>query len=106
MQLRAVLQNLVANAAKFTRPGAKAEITDCAGRHDDVWRIEVSDRGLGIAPADRERVLQPLARVDEDVDGSGIGLTTCRRIIEAHGGTIGLAESPWGGTTAWFELPA
>ncbi|GCD91805.1 GAF domain-containing sensor histidine kinase [Nocardioides sp. LS1] len=106
VQLRAVLQNLVANAAKFTRPGAKAEITVCAGRRDDVWRIEVSDRGLGIAPEDRERVFQPLARVDEDVDGSGIGLTTCRRIIEAHGGTIGLAESPWGGTTAWFELPA
>ena len=54
---------------------------------------------------DRERVFQPLARVDESVEGSGIGLATCRRILEAHGGTIGLEASPTGGTCAWFELP-
>ncbi|MCR6031868.1 hypothetical protein GDP17_10465 [Gordonia jinghuaiqii] len=70
----------------------------------------MAHRGRG--PGDRRprrgrlRVFQPLARVDESVEGSGIGLTTCRRIVEAHGGRIGLEESPYGGTTAWFELPA
>ncbi|MCW2792509.1 MAG: cph1 3 [Nocardioides sp.] len=105
VQLRAVLQNLVANAAKFTRPGEKADIVIDSERVGDRWRVAVSDHGPGIAPEQRERVFEPLARVDVEVDGSGIGLTTCRRVIDAHGGRIGLAESPWGGTTAWFELP-
>jgi len=43
--------------------------------------------------------------VDERVPGHGIGLATVRRIVDAHGGRIGLAETPGGGTTAWFELP-
>jgi PAS domain S-box-containing protein len=103
--LRAVMQNLVANAAKFTRVGETADMVVDGSRCADGWRIHVSDHGPGIAENDRERVFEPLARVDEAVEGSGIGLTTCRRIVEAHGGRIGLATSPWGGTTAWFELP-
>ena len=105
VQLRAVLQNLVANAAKFVRPGQPAHIEIDATRIGDRWRIEVCDRGPGVPADQQERVFQPLARVNEDVEGSGIGLTTCRRIVEAHGGRIGLTDSPYGGTCAWFELP-
>jgi signal transduction histidine kinase len=105
VQLRAVLQNLVANAAKFVRPGRPAHIEVDGTRIGDRWRIEVCDRGPGIPADQHERVFQPLARVNEDVEGSGIGLTTCRRIIEAHGGRIGLTDAPYGGTCAWFELP-
>ncbi len=105
VQLGAVVQNLVANAAKFTRSGEKANVLVAACRIAGGWRVEISDRGPGIAEADRERVFEPLARVDDDVEGSGIGLTTCRRIVEAHGGRIGVTSSAWGGTTAWFELP-
>jgi signal transduction histidine kinase len=105
VQLRAVVQNLVANAAKFTRPGEPAHIAIAALRDGDCWRIEVSDRGTGIPAEQRHRVFEPLARVDTSVEGSGIGLATCRRIVEAHGGRIGLDESPSGGTLAWFELP-
>lgn len=106
VQLRAVVQNLVANAAKFTRPGQPAHIEIDSTRLDGVWRVEINDRGPGIAEEQRERVFQPLARVDESVEGSGIGLATCRRIVEAHGGRIGLDASSYGGTCAWFELPA
>ncbi|WP_243060372.1 ATP-binding protein [Nocardioides sp. SR21] len=106
VQLRAVLQNLIANAAKFTRPGEPAHIEISADDLGDRWLIEVCDRGPGVPVDQRERVFQPLARVDDSIDGSGIGLTTCRRIVEAHGGRIGLAEAPGGGTCAWFELPA
>jgi signal transduction histidine kinase len=106
VQLRAVVQNLVANAAKFTRPGEPPRIALTAQRTGEAWRVEVSDHGPGIPVEERHRVFEPLARVDPSVEGSGIGLTTCRRIIEAHGGRIGIDESPSGGTCAWFELPA
>jgi signal transduction histidine kinase len=106
VQLGAVMQNLVANAAKFTRPGEPAHLAISARREGDVWRVEVADRGTGIPADQRHRVFEPLARVDPSVEGSGIGLATCRRVVQAHGGRIGLEESPWGGTCAWFELPA
>ncbi|WP_043641951.1 sensor histidine kinase [Nocardioides alkalitolerans] len=104
-QMRAVLQNLVANAAKFTAPGEPARITVGARPAPSSWRIEVGDRGPGIDPVDAQRVFDPLVRLDEKAEGSGIGLTTCRRIVEAHGGTIGLTPREGGGTVAWVDLP-
>ena len=105
VQLHAVVQNLVANAAKFTRPDEPVHIAISGRRAGEHWRIEVSDRGPGIPADQRYRVFEPLARVDTGTEGSGIGLATCRRIVAAHGGRIGLDDSPWGGTCAWFELP-
>ncbi|WP_372727445.1 ATP-binding protein [Nocardioides sp.] len=105
VQLRAVLQNLIANAAKFARTGEHAEIEVSSRRLDSGWRVEIADHGIGIPPADRERVFAPLARVSEEVEGLGIGLATVRRVLDAHGGSIGLEETPGGGTTVWFELP-
>ncbi len=106
-QLRAVLQNLVANAAKFTRPDEPARITITADRADDAgcWRVRVVDHGIGVPPHERRRVFEPLARVDDGAPGSGIGLATVRRVVESHGGTVGLTETPGGGTTVWFDLP-
>ena len=77
------------------------------GPVEDRWRIEVVDHGLGVPEKDRERVFAPLARASEhkDVEGHGIGLATVRRIIDAHRGRIGIAETPGGGATVWIELP-
>lgn len=105
VQLRAVLQNLVANAAKFTRPGEPARIGVGACRVPAGWRVEVVDHGLGVPAEQRERVFEPFTRVHAKVPGSGIGLATVRRVVEAHDGRLGLAETDGGGTTAWFELP-
>ena len=103
-QLRAVLQNLVSNALKFG--GADPRVDLRAQRTSEGWRIEVGDRGPGIDPADVERVFDPLVRANTEVEGTGIGLSTCRRIVQAHGGSIGIQPRDGGGATAWFQLPA
>lgn len=104
-QLRSVLMNLLDNAAKFTVDGSGPEIEVEAVLLDGHSRIEVRDRGRGIPDDKRERVFAPLARLDKTVDGTGIGLATCRRIVEAHGGSMGVDERPGGGSVFWFELP-
>ncbi|MCL8027068.1 sensor histidine kinase [Nocardioides bruguierae] len=104
-QLRAVLQNLLANSAKFHAAGERARIEVRSESLGDLVRIEVVDHGLGVPEEDRSRVFEPLARAHEDVAGSGIGLATVRRIVDAHRGSIGITETPGGGTTVWVELP-
>ena len=105
-QLGTVLHHLVANALKFTRDGADPQIGITAEQVGDQWRIEVTDNGRGVPEEKRDQVFEPFVRVDKTVPGTGVGLATCRRIVEAHGGRIGLTEAPGGGSTVWFELPA
>jgi signal transduction histidine kinase len=109
-QLRVVLQNLLANAVAYRRPEGSPTISVRALRRPGGWRVEVTDDGIGV-PADRGDPFAPLVRLHAEseapaaADGSGLGLATCRRIVEAHGGEIGLTPAPGGGTTAWFTLP-
>jgi len=70
------------------------------------WRITVDDNGPGVAVAERESVFELFERGGAtEVDGAGIGLSTCRRIVEAHGGLIGIDDSPFGGASIWVVLP-
>lgn len=104
--LRAVLQNLVANALKFTAAAGRVpEVAVAAHPVHGGWRITVDDNGPGVPVADRERVFALMERGDTEAEGLGIGLSTCRRVIEAHGGRIGLDESPAGGARVWILLP-
>ncbi len=105
-QLRSLLQNLLGNAAKYRHPERRLALSIEARRVGPCWGISVRDNGRGIDPVDARRVFEPLVRADHSVGGTGIGLATCRRIVEAHGGTIGLDGVPGEGCTAWFELPA
>jgi signal transduction histidine kinase len=105
-QLYSVLLNLVSNAVKYARPGVAPVIDLSAVRAGDTWRFCVRDNGIGISAADRDRVFGLYQRVETSVDGSGIGLATVKRIVEAHGGSIGITETDGPGTTVWFELPA
>lgn len=109
---RVVVQNLLANAAKFARPDVPVVVEVRGYLTDRFWRLEVSDNGRGVPPEERAHVLEPLVRLDKRVAGSGIGLATCARIVAAHGGTLGLADGlteglPAGeaGTTVWLEIP-
>lgn len=105
VQMRALLQNLIANAIKFTRSVAHPEVVLTGSRTATGCRVEVCDNGPGIREQDRERVFDVFARVDHHLPGAGIGLSTCRRIVEAHGGRIGVAPSSSSGALVWFELP-
>lgn len=106
VQLRAVLQNLLDNAAKYAHPERALSIVVRADTTATGWRVEVADNGRGVDPAAVERIFEPMTRAsDAAVQGSGIGLATCRRVLAAHGGRIGLESPSGGGATAWFELP-
>lgn len=105
VQLRSLLQNLLDNCAKHQHPDRPLDMRVSAAGRGDRWRIEVADNGLGIPVAERTRVFEPRVRLSTEVAGEGIGLDTCRSVVQDHGGRIGLEETPGGGTTVWFELP-
>ena len=104
-QLRSVLQNLLDNASKYRHPTRPLAIAVSATRVDDARvAVSVADNGLGVPAAERERVFEPRVRLSDDDRGSGIGLDTVRRVVQAHGGSIAITETPGGGATVTFEL--
>ncbi|MCL3860366.1 GAF domain-containing sensor histidine kinase [Actinotalea sp. K2] len=104
-QLYGVFLNLLSNALKFTRPGTAPQVEVTATRRDDGWRVSVTDHGAGIPAEAVEEVFTLHAQARPSLGGSGIGLATARRVVEAHGGTIGADVSTPGRTTVWFDLP-
>ncbi len=107
MQLRIVVQNLLSNAAKHARDTAPRVTVDAVLLTDPArtWRLRVADHGPGVPEDSRDAVFDPFVRLDRRVSGTGMGLATCRRIVEGHGGTIRLEETAGGGATVWVELP-
>ncbi|MDR7276182.1 sensor histidine kinase [Catenuloplanes atrovinosus] len=105
--IRQLLQNLVGNAIKYRHPDRPPTITVSGGPAEDgLVEIRVADNGIGIPPAHRQRVFDMFAMVDPaKATGHGIGLSTCLRIVQRHGGRIGAEETPGGGTTIVFALP-
>jgi signal transduction histidine kinase len=98
-QILAVVQNLVLNAIKFSPESGPVRVSA------DGARVKVADSGPGIPPEDRDRVFEPMVRLNKKIAGTGLGLATCYRIVTAHQGRIGIEETPGGGTTVWLELP-
>jgi signal transduction histidine kinase len=106
--LKQVLINLADNAVKFTPAGGKVTIA-VAERHDDAVEILVRDTGIGIEAAELPRVVEPFKQVDgsfsRKLEGIGLGLAICDRLIRLHGGTLSLASTPGEGTIATVVLP-
>ena len=104
--LRRVFQNLILNAIKY-RSSAPIEIHVTAEPLAGGWLIKVSDNGIGIAPEHRDDVFGLLKRLHgTEIPGAGIGLSICRKIIEALGGRIWVESELGAGSTLCFTLTA
>ncbi|MCK0198188.1 ATP-binding protein [Ancylobacter sp. 6x-1] len=107
--LHEVLVNLVGNAVKFTHEGGVTLAVDARPAEDGTLRltIEVSDTGIGIAPADQQRIFEDFTQADSSIlnrfGGSGLGLSITRRLVGLMGGTITVESAPGEGSTFRFH---
>jgi PAS domain S-box-containing protein len=106
-KLRQILYHYVSNALKFTPEGGRVTIR--AALAGAAFRIEVEDTGIGIANEDQRHLFvafRPLdASATKRYQGTGLGLALCKRLAEAHGGTVGVRSARGVGSTFWVELP-
>ncbi|MCM2466854.1 AAA family ATPase [Methanoculleus oceani] len=108
IQITQVFQNLIGNALKFHKPETVPEIHISASRDGDAWVFSVTDNGIGIDPAHIDRIFRLFQRLHAkgEYDGTGIGLTICKRIVERHGGEITVRSEPGAGSTFSFSIPS
>jgi signal transduction histidine kinase len=106
--MRTLLLNLIGNALKFQNGVSRPEISVSADRAGALWRFTVADNGIGIDEAYREQVFTMFQRINrkELYPGTGIGLATCRKIMDLCGGTIDFTSKLGEGSRFYFEFPA
>jgi signal transduction histidine kinase len=104
LRIEQVLTNLIGNAIRYAAKGGCIELeTRAVG---DRVEIAVSDDGPGVPAAEREQIFRPWVRGGDPREGGlGLGLAICKRIVEAHGGTIAVGDAPRGGSRFCFTLP-
>jgi signal transduction histidine kinase len=105
-KIRQVVLNLLSNAIKFTPEGGRIAVE--AVPRDGSVEVSVSDTGVGIAPADQEAVFEEFRQVgtaDKKAEGTGLGLTLCRKFVELHGGRIWVKSQLGAGSTFTFTIP-
>ena len=102
--LRAVLQNLLANAWKFTRDETPADIHVGCNIVGGEHVFFVRDNGVGFDPAEARNLFKPFQRAGSDFEGTGIGLATVQRIVQRHGGRVWAEGAVDGGATILFTL--
>lgn len=107
-RLRQVLLNLMTNAIKYNVEGGSV-ILGCADLPDDRVRLFVTDTGRGIPAEKADGLFEPFNRLGletQEIDGTGIGLTITKKLIEAMGGIIGFESEVAVGSKFWVDLPA
>ena len=105
-KIRQVVLNLLSNAIKFTPEAGRIDVS--AIPKDGFVEVSVSDTGVGIAPEDQEKVFEEFRQVGtaaKKVEGTGLGLTLCRKFVELHGGKIWVKSQVGEGSTFTFTIP-
>jgi PAS domain S-box-containing protein len=104
-QLVQLFQNLIGNAIRFCNESAP-RVSIEASREGQQWRFTITDNGIGIPAEHRDRIFVMFQRLHtrNEYEGTGIGLAICKRIVERHGGEIGVDPAPGGGSAFWFTL--
>ena len=105
-KVRQVVLNLLSNAIKFTPEGGRIEVG--AVSKDGAVEVSVSDTGIGIASEDQEKVFEEFRQVGTEtkkIEGTGLGLTLCRKFAELHGGKIWVKSLLGQGSTFTFTIP-
>jgi signal transduction histidine kinase len=106
-RLMQLLLNLIGNSLRFRSEAAPVIRISAAPQPSGMWAIQVADNGIGIAPEDCEAIFKPFMRVEgKKYGGAGLGLSICKRIVEAHGGRIRMESIPGQGSVCTFTLPA
>jgi signal transduction histidine kinase len=102
------VSNLLSNANKFTPAGVAPSVSVRSEMRGDRRRLWIEDNGIGIDPADCERIFRPFERLhgQHAYAGHGIGLAIVQRAIERVGGTVGVESQPGKGSRFWIELPS
>ncbi|HML10083.1 MAG TPA: ATP-binding protein [Stellaceae bacterium] len=108
LRLEQVLLNLASNAVKFTPAGGRVAVSATLALTGEVV-ISVADTGIGMAPEDIPRALQPFGQIDNSLarphGGTGLGLPLAQRLVELHGGTMTIDSALGKGTTVTVVLP-
>jgi signal transduction histidine kinase len=105
-KIRQVVLNLLSNAIKFTPEGGRIDVG--AVPKDGFVEVSISDTGNGIAPEDQEKVFEEFRQVGtaaKKIEGTGLGLTLCRKFVELHGGRIWVRSQEGVGSTFTFTIP-
>lgn len=101
-----IFSNLVSNAIKFRRGKGEAKIQCRIDDEEGGIVVRIADNGPGMTPGDRERAFEKFFQATASAEGSGVGLTISRMIVEKLGGSVRLEEGPRGeGTSAVVTLP-
>jgi signal transduction histidine kinase len=108
-RVRQVLLNLLSNAIKFTPDGGRITVAAGPVNGGSEVRVTITDTGIGIAAEDQPKLFQEFSQLDASAsrkyEGTGLGLALSRRLIELHGGAIGVESQMGKGSTFWFTLP-
>jgi signal transduction histidine kinase len=104
-----LLQNLLSNALKFSRPDRRLVISVASSRLSaDSVQFTIQDNGIGIPPAQADTVFEAFTRLhaEDAFQGSGLGLAICKKIVGYYGGSIWIESEEGNGTRVFFTLPA
>ncbi len=109
-QLKQIMLNLLSNAVQFTPENGTIQVTAKPGMglYTGTLEIAVKDSGVGIASNELERIFEPFAQASSALEGHkgfGLGLTLTKRLVELHGGSIGVSSEPGAGSTFTVRLP-